>query len=147
MNWLTLQNGSKWPDPNYKDSVNWNPMAEAYKDLIMGDLTLQQTRDIISLIRQAAGRPRIPPRKSKKSFFYKDKWYTWWEIAEMSIHELTRELIVSRQRSDWSIEKIIKTPVRKWQPKEKNYKGFPNKEDYDALHQCTTKQRKILGLA
>ena len=59
---------------------------EAYKDLIMGDLTLQQIKEKVSLIRQAAGRPRVPTRKLKKSFFYKGVWYTWKEISKMDMY-------------------------------------------------------------
>ncbi len=145
MKWLTLQDGSKWPDPNYKDSVYWNPMAESYKELIMGNLTLQQARDKISLIRQAAGRPRIPTRKLKKNYFYKGAWYTWKELKEFGIPELSRQNIDSRQRSGWDMERILKTPVRKLK-RGKDHKGFATKEDHYALHQCTPEQRKTLGL-
>ncbi len=37
---LTLADGSTWPDPSeYEGSIH--PGAEAYKDLIMGGLSLQ----------------------------------------------------------------------------------------------------------
>lgn len=148
MKWITLKDGSKWPDPNYKDSVYWNPMAEAYKELIMGNLTLQQVRDKISLIRQAAGRKRIPPRKSKKAFLYNEKWYTWKEIAEMGVDGLlTRDIIVSRQRAGKTMDEIISTPVRKHIRRKPRYEGFANKEDHYALHECDREQRITLGLA
>jgi len=145
MKHLILPDGSTWPDPlESKDSFNW--AAKAYYDLIMGDFSLQQARDKISLIRQAAGRPRVPTRKSKKSFFYMGFPHTWQEIAAMGVDGLTRDIIVSRQRAGWDMERILNTPVRKLKPRKKDYKGFKNKEDYLALHECDAEQREVLGL-
>lgn len=114
---LTLKDGSKWPDPKeFKDSFNL--AAKAYHDLIMSNLKLDDIKTKVSLIRQAAGRPRIPPRKSKKSFPYKGKWYTWKEIAEMGVDGLlTRDIIVSRQRAGKTMGEILSTPVRKFKKK------------------------------
>ncbi len=138
---LILSDGSTWPNPNeLKDS--FHPAAKAYFELIMGDTNLQQVRDKISLIRQAAGRPRIS-RKSKKIFPYKNKWYTWRELAEMGVDGLTREVVVSRQLAGWDMEKILRTPIRK---RKLGYKGFKNKSDYDALSECSPEQLKILGV-
>ena len=142
---LVLPDGSEWPDPiDSKDSFNW--AAKAYHDLIMSNLSLQQIRDKISLIRQAAGRPRIPTRKLKKDFLYKGVWYTWKELKKFGVPGLSRQNIVSRKKSDWSMERILKTPVRKIKQREKNYKGFASKADYEALHECEPGQLKTLGL-
>lgn len=144
MKYLKLKDGSKWPDPNEDDNP-FHPSAKAYKDLILGDLGLQQVRDKISLIRQAAGRKRI--RKSKKAFLYNGELYTWKEIAAMGVDGLlTRDVIVARQRAGKTMEEIISTPVRKFKKREPGYKGFPTKDDYDALHECTDKQREDLEL-
>lgn len=146
MNWLTLKDGSKWPDPNEDDNP-FHPSAKAYRDLIMGDLTLDQIKSKISLIRQAAGRPRIPPRKSKKVFLYNGELYTWKEIAAMGIDGfLTRDVIVARQRAGKTMEEIISTPVRKFKKINTGHKGFATKADHYALHECTPGQRKTLGI-
>ncbi len=138
---LILSDGSTWPNPNeLKDS--FHPAAKAYIELIMGDTNLQQVRDMISLIRQAAGRPRIH-RKSGKIFPYEGEMYTWRELAEMGVDGLTREVVVSRQIAGWDMEKILRTPIRK---RKLGYKGFKNKADYDALHECTSDQKEVLGL-
>ncbi len=142
---LTLPDGSSWPDPN-EHTDDFNPAARAYHELVMGGLNLQQIRDKVSLIRQAAGRPRVPTRKSKKSFPYKGKWYTWQEIAAMGVDGLTRQVIVSRQRSDWKMERILFTPVRKHKKRKPKYRRFKNQVDHEALGECSALQLKILGL-
>ena len=63
-----------------------------------------------------------------------------------SEYGLTREIIFSRKGYNWSIDKIIRTPIRKLKPRKKDYKGFKSREDYDALHECNPKQRITLGL-
>jgi len=142
---LTLKDGSVWPNPN-EDNNPFHPMAKAYKELIMGDMKLDDIKTKISLIRQAAGRPRIPTRKSKKSFLYKETWYTWKELKEFGVPGLNRQNIISRQRSGWDMERILKTPVRKLKPRKKDYKGFASKDDHYALHECDSAQLKTLGL-
>ena len=146
MKYITLQDGSKWPDPLDIDENSLWHRAEAYRQLIMNEAPLQQVRDKISQIRQAAGRPRIPPRKLKKSFLHKGVWYTWKELKEFGVPGLNRQNIITRQRLGWDMERILKTPVRKMEMREKDYKGFANKEDHYALHECDSDQRKTLGL-
>ena len=145
MNWLQLKDGSKWPDPN-ESSDSFNLAAKAYHGLILGGLSLQQVQDKVSLIRQAAGRPRVPRRKCKKKYKYKGIWYNWREIAEIGVDGLTRDVIESRRRAGWSTVKILFTPVRKLKKQPPKYGKFKSKADHDALHECNPEQLKILGI-
>lgn len=152
MKWLTLRDGSKWPDP-IEASDAFNPAAKAYHNLIMNpNLTLQNVRDKIGMIRKAVGRPHVIPEHLKRVHKYNGKLYTIKELEVIAVEGVTGKLIKWRRRQGKSWEEALFTPKRKYGKRANvssrvvKYGGYDSAADQEALGDCNEEQLKILGV-